>query len=181
MIFTSTFRVTLAKLLLLVPPGTSMDWSAIRMYLGVSLVDKDYSALAARSSGVAMTTKEMMRSFSNVSYAHFRIDRIAFTAAMPLFAISNRRIGRFPLGFGRDGYVVLFCLYKCLHARVDRSNGGIVAVAHCVNETRTKRILTRQMTAKRRGQRDDHVILLDSLILLDAPNRRLDAPIFSLH
>jgi len=44
-----------------------------------------------------MTTMLTMRSFSNVSYDHLRMDRIAFTAAMPLFAMSSLLIGRLPL------------------------------------------------------------------------------------
>ena len=43
----STMSLTLAKLLLLLPPGTSTNWSAMRTY----------SALARRSSGVVITAK----------------------------------------------------------------------------------------------------------------------------
>jgi hypothetical protein len=46
-------------------------------------------ALALRSSGVTMTTKRMARSFLNISYDQRRTDRMHFTAAIPLLAIST--------------------------------------------------------------------------------------------
>jgi hypothetical protein len=48
-----------------------------------------YSALACRSSGVAMTVNWIARSSPKVSYAHFRTERISLTAAIPLFAMST--------------------------------------------------------------------------------------------
>jgi hypothetical protein len=50
-----------------------------------------YSALACRSSGVAMTVNWIARSSPKVSYAHFRTERISLTAAIPLFAMSTCR------------------------------------------------------------------------------------------
>lgn len=46
-----------------------------------------YSALIRKSSGVAMTVNSTARSSPNVSYAHFRIERISLTAAIPLLAM----------------------------------------------------------------------------------------------
>jgi hypothetical protein len=42
-----------------------------------------------KSSGVAMTVNSTALSSPKVSYAHFRTDRISFTAAIPLLAIKT--------------------------------------------------------------------------------------------
>ena len=54
------------------------------------------SALALRSSGVAMATKRSRLSSPSAMYAQRRIDRMHLAAAMPLFATRILRIGRLP-------------------------------------------------------------------------------------
>ena len=58
-------------------------WSAMRMC----------SASMRMSSGVAIATSATARSLPNVLYAQERIERMNFTAAMPLFATSTLRAG----------------------------------------------------------------------------------------
>ena len=68
------------------PPGTSTKSSAKRIN----------SALALRSSGVAMARNSMAFSSPSSLYAQRRMEMMDFVAAMPLFAMSTLRITRLP-------------------------------------------------------------------------------------
>ena len=63
--------------------------ASMNIYFGCWLASLMYSAEARMSSGVAITKKLRAFSLPKVSYDHFRVERIAFTAAIPLFATST--------------------------------------------------------------------------------------------